>query len=125
MGGAEKLADPDPTYGDYLPVEDGEFVATFTCQSLPAPKDPKAKADALPPPVSYQIHNLGDAGKWGFHVTLPKPGVWEMKLSGKKKDGKQMAEVKIPLHVSVWPPPDFDAEEQNNIKLGGGRREVE
>ncbi len=122
----QKLEDPDPTYGDWAPVEDGDFMATFTCQSLPAPKDPKAKPGALPPPVVYEIHPLGDAGKYGLHATLPNAGVWQLKVTGKKKDSQKATEVNIPLHVSVWPPPDFDTEEKNNVTLtGSGRRALE
>lgn len=120
----EKLAEPDPTYGDYGPIEDGELLVTLTCTALPPPKDPKAKTGTPPPPVAYALHPLGDAGKYGFHATLPTPGEWQVKMSGKRKDGKAIPEASIPLHVSVWPPPDFDAEEKNNANLsgaGGGR----
>lgn len=139
-----KLEDPDPTYGDYAPVEDLYLVATLTpVGGPPAPATPEAKpADSKakgkgkaaapapapavgPSPVAYVVHSLGDAGMYGFHVTFPSAGKWEVRLSGSRKDGKAL-EGSFPLHVGIWPPPDFDQEEKNNQTLGGnGRRAIE
>ncbi|MEW5855337.1 MAG: hypothetical protein AB2A00_41570, partial [Myxococcota bacterium] len=121
----DHLEEEDPTYGEYAPLEDAYIVVTLTHASAPPPKDPKAKPAPLAAPVAYQLHPLGDAGVYGFHATLPQAGKWDVKISGARKDGKALAG-EFSLHAGVWPPPDFDQEEKNNIALGGGgRRAVE
>lgn len=118
---AHHLEEADPDFGDYKPMEGAAFIAVLTHTAAPPPKDPKAPPTPLAAPLTYAVHPMEDPGKYGFHVTVPAAGVWQLKVTGPgvKEDGKPV-EVTIPLHVGVWPPPDFDAEEKNNAALSAG-----
>lgn len=118
------LDEADPTFGNSRPLSDAYLVAVLSQTSGPPQSNPKAAPVPLLPPVAYVIHPLVDAGKYGFHATLPAAGTWELKIQGQHAD--KPVEVTIPLYVDQWPPPDFDKEEDNNRESGasGGSRAI-
>jgi hypothetical protein len=103
----KKLDVADPRFGDLQPMENLALVATV--------EDATGKKDAWK--RSYVLHALDAPGKYGFHVTLPKDGAYRVSIDG-NVDGNKVA-VTYPLHVGVWPPPDFDEEEKKAQEAAG------
>ncbi len=107
---AQKLEVPDPKFGSLMPIRNADLVAVVT--------GGKAK-------LRYAVHPLETPGRYGFHTTLTKDGVVQVTITGTTKDNKSF-DATFPLHVGVWPPPDFEDEEKNNIATTdasrGGRK---
>lgn len=107
---AQKLDVPDPKFGSLMPIRNADVVAVVT--------GGKAK-------MRYAVHALETPGRYGFHTTPIKDGVVQVTVSGTTKDNKSF-DATFPLHVGVWPPPDFEDEEKNNIATTdasrGGRK---
>lgn len=100
----QKLDVADPRYGNLMPLKGLDLVATVS--------QPTGKKDAGA--LRYQLHPLESAGRYGFHTTPLKDGLYQVTVRGTTKEGKSV-EGSFPLHVGVWPPPDFDDEEKNNL----------
>ena len=101
---AEVLQTAHPKYGRLKPMSRKAIKAKVTGAGM----------DAV-----YRVHPLSAAGAYGFHMTPPQAGKYTVIVSG---DGFA---VELPLHVGVWPPPDFDLEEQKNLSslaAASGRR---
>lgn len=96
---AQKLDVPDPKYGSLLPIRNADVVAAVT--------GGKSK-------LRYAVHPLETPGRYGFHTTPSKDGVIQVAITGTTKDNKSF-DASFPLHVGVWPPPDFEDEEKNNL----------
>jgi hypothetical protein len=62
----------------------------------------------------YAVHSLGAPGRYGFHFTPGNDGVVQVQLSGEV--GERRLNVTIPLHVGVWPPPDFEDEDKKLLQ---------
>lgn len=109
---AQKLDVPDPRYGNLLPIKGANLVATVT----------SAKGRQR-----YALHPLDTPGRYGFHTTPAKDGQVTVQISGTTKEGKSL-DATFPIHVGVWPPPDFEDEEKNNLATTdasrGGRKVV-
>jgi murein DD-endopeptidase MepM/ murein hydrolase activator NlpD len=101
----QKLTVPDPRYGLRMPLRGlTDLVASVS--------QPTGKKDVAA--ARYLVHPLEAPGRYGFHTTPLKDGLYQVLISGKAKDGKAF-EASFPLHVGVWPPPDFEDEERNNL----------
>jgi hypothetical protein len=100
----ERLKVAHARYGNMKPLKGLRLVATVT------------GPDGA---TSYRVHPLKAAGAYGFHTTPKAAGEYSVQLTGKNID------VTFPVHVGVWPPPDFEDEEKLNAKAaaqGTGRR---
>jgi hypothetical protein len=98
---AQKLAVADPRFGALEPLAKLDLVASV------------AEANKKDKGARYVAHPLDAPGRYGFHVTPPRDGLYEIVVAGRDKDGRPF-EARIPWHVGVWPPPDFEDEEKNN-----------
>jgi hypothetical protein len=98
------LAVPDPKFGNREPLKNLSLLATLVDQSG---KKGESK--------QFVVHPLGAPGLYGFHWTPPQDGVFQMKLAGDV--GDRAIEISVPIHVGVWPPPDFDEEEKKAQSL--------
>lgn len=96
---SQKLEVPDPKFGSLMPIKDADIVATLT--------GGKSK-------LRYAVHPLQTPGRYGFHTTPTKDGVLQVTIAGTTKNNKSF-DATFPLHVGVWPPPDFEDEEKNNL----------
>jgi hypothetical protein len=109
---AARLDVPDPRYGNLLPIKGAEVTATMT----------GAKRR-----VRMALHSLETLGRYGFHTTPAKDGPLTVQVTGTTADG-QSFDATFPIHVGVWPPPDFEDEEKNNLATTdasrGGRKVV-
>jgi hypothetical protein len=102
---AEKVDVPDPRYGDRVPQKNAELTAVVSGNGKK---------------LRYEMHALDAPGKYGFHTTPLKDGAYLVAVEGKNKDGKPI-NTSFTIHVGVWPPPDFDTEEQNNLATDSGK----
>ena len=98
----KRLAVADPRFGTREPAKGLKLVANVI--------EPTGKQDAT---TSYVLHPTGAPGHYGFHFTPTRDGVVQLRLSGGA--GERSFNSTIPLHVGVWPPPDFDAEDKKLI----------
>jgi hypothetical protein len=89
----------DPKFGNRQPLKNLALTATVI--------EPSGKKDAK---RVYVVHSLGAPGQYGFHMTPPKDGVLQVQLMGDV--GDRTLDISFPLHVGVWPPPDFDDEDK-------------
>ena len=99
----KRLDVADPKFGNREPFRDLHLVAVVVDQT--------GKKNAR---TSYAVHSLGAPGRYGFHFTPSRDGVVQVLLTGEA--GERTINIAIPLHVGVWPPPDFDEEDK---KLAG------
>ena len=99
----KRLDVADPKFGNREPFRDLHLVAVVVDQT--------GKKNAR---TSYAVHSLGAPGRYGFHFTPTRDGVVQVLLTGEA--GERTINIAIPLHVGVWPPPDFDEEDK---KLAG------
>jgi hypothetical protein len=90
----------DPRFGAREPHRDLNLVATVV--------EPTGKKTTTT--ATYTVHPLGAPGRYGFHFTPNHDGVLQVQLSGDV--GGRRLNVTIPLHVGVWPPPDFEDEDK-------------
>ncbi len=108
----EKLEVADPRYGKLMPQRDIEgLVATVSAPGRGAK-------------LRYALHPLDAPGRYGFHMTPQNNGKYEIAVAGTTLRHKSF-DVSFPLHVGVWPPPDFDEEQKNTADAEaahGGRR---
>jgi len=104
-----KLDVADPKFGNREPLKNLALTATVI--------EPNGKKDSK---RVYAVHSLGAPGQYGFHMTPPKDGVLQVQLTGDV--GDRTLDVSFPLHVGVWPPPDFDDEDKKlqNLDAKGG-----
>jgi hypothetical protein len=102
---AEKVDVPDPRYGDRVPQKNAELTATVSGNGKK---------------LRYEMHALDAPGRYGFHTTPLKDGSYLVAIEGKSKEGKPVS-TSFTVHVGVWPPPDFDTEEQNNLATDSGK----
>ena len=113
----ERLKVPDPRFGDLKPVTGMRLIAT-----VQGPDTGSRTAREQ----RYVLHPLRTPGSYGFHHTPSVGGEHRVRIDGTDAKGEAFS-FELPLHVGVWPPPDFDEEEQNNARLevaSGGRRAV-
>jgi hypothetical protein len=105
----KKLDVADPKFGNRQPLKNLALTATVI--------EPSGKKDAK---RLFAVHSLGAPGQYGFHMTPPKDGVLQVQLTGDV--GDRTLDVSFPLHVGVWPPPDFDDEDKKvqNVDGKGG-----
>jgi hypothetical protein len=89
----------DPRFGAREPYRDLNLVANVV--------EPNGKKSTT---TAYAVHSLGAPGRYGFHFTPERDGVVQVQLSG-DVSGRRL-NVAIPLHVGVWPPPDFEDEDK-------------
>ena len=73
--------------------------------------EPTGKKDMT---TRFAVHSLGAPGRYGFHFTPTNDGVVQVQLSGEV--GERRLNVTIPLHVGVWPPPDFEDEDKKLLQ---------
>ena len=90
----------DPRLGNKAPLKGLELTAIVT--ETTGKKDKEI--------ARYAVHSLGAPGAYGFHVTPPGDGALRVQIVGSAGTGS--VDVTFPLHVGVWPPPDFDNEDQ-------------
>ena len=108
---AQKLDVPDPRYGNLLPIKGAKLVATVTSG--------KGKQ-------RYALHALDTPGRYGWHTTPNTDGPMSVQISGTTSEGQNL-DATFAVHVGVWPPPDFEPEEKNNLATDasrGGRKLV-
>lgn len=110
---SEKLAVPDPRYGEHKPLRDAQLTATLRfvepyADDKPEPKKGR-KPEPTPEPLVYRVHPLEDAGVYGFHLTTLRPGRYEVKIEGKGAADERV-EASFDLYPGKWPPPDWDEE---------------
>ncbi|MDP2340092.1 MAG: hypothetical protein Q8O67_03975 [Deltaproteobacteria bacterium] len=96
----------DPKFGNREPLKNLNLTATVT--------EATGKKDSS---RSYAVHSLGAPGKYGFHLTPPKDGLLQVQITG-DVDGRSL-DLGFPLHVGVWPPPDFDDEDLKLVDRKG------
>jgi hypothetical protein len=102
---AEKVDVPDPRYGDRVPQRNAELTAVVSGNGKK---------------LRYEMHALDAPGRYGFHTTPLKDGSYLVAIEGKNGEGKPLS-TSFTIHVGVWPPPDFDTEEQNNLATDSGK----
>jgi murein DD-endopeptidase MepM/ murein hydrolase activator NlpD len=107
----QKLDVADPKYGTLMPLKGLDLVAVVS--------QPTGKKDNKS--LKYALHPLEAAGRYGFHTTPLKDGLYQVSIQGTTKDGKSV-DASFPLHVGVWPPPDFEEEEKNNLATTDANR---
>jgi len=90
---------PDPKFGSRMPWRNLNLTATVV--------EPTGKKDAK---TVYAIHSMGAPGRYGVHFTPGRDGVIQVQITGEA--GDRSVNVTIPLHVGVWPPPDFEEEDK-------------
>jgi len=95
----KRLDVADPKFGNREPFRDLRLVAVVVEQT--------GKKDAR---TSYAVHSLGAPGRYGFHFTPTHDGVIQVLLTGEVSE--RTINMAVPLHVGVWPPPDFDEEDK-------------
>jgi hypothetical protein len=101
-----RLKVADPRYGSREPQRGLNLVARVSDSS------------GKKPVVSeYMVHPLGAPGIYGFHMTPQKDGVLDVQIVGEVAG--RTVNFALPLHVGVWPPPDFDDEDK---KILGDRK---
>jgi hypothetical protein len=64
---AQLLQPPDPTFGPRRPLEQGDFVATFSLDGRTVGR--------------RRLHPLENAGSYGLHFTAPAAGVYRVELA--------------------------------------------
>ena len=113
----KELAVADVKFGKFKPQERVQMAAEVS------PPETGQDEEAR----TFRVHRLSSPGSYGFHVTPGKEGQHGLSITGKSDDDTPFT-VDVALHVGVWPPPDFDGEEQNNAKQkatgSSGRRIV-
>ncbi len=106
----KKLTVADPKFGNREPLKNLKLTAIVS--------DGTGKKDAA---RAYAVHSLGAPGAYGFHVTPPKDGLLQVQVVGDAPDGDggtRSINVTFPIHVGVWPPPDFDDEDKKLLAKG-------
>lgn len=116
----QRLDAADPRYGNRMPLKDMELIAT-----VEEPTQGKGAQKSY----RYKVQPLRAPGSYGLHHTPRIDGEHVLHIEGKSKDGKRSVRFSLPVHVGVWPPPDFDEEEAKNAtetagRATGGRRIV-
>ena len=114
---AERLKVADPRFGELKPLAGLRLIATV--------REP-ATGPGGATEHRYVIHPLRTPGSYGFHHTPRMDGEHTLRIDGKTAKGAAFS-FEVPLHVGVWPPPDFDDEEKNNARFEvttGGRRAI-
>lgn len=89
----------DPRFGAREPWRDLALVAAVI--------EPTGKKEMT---TRFAVHSLGAPGRYGFHFTPGNDGVVQVQLSGDV--GERRLNITIPLHIGVWPPPDFEDEDK-------------
>ena len=128
---AKILKVPDPRYGESKPLQGASLTATVRYLEAYADEKPvtkrkkrrKVKATAIPEPLVYRVHSLGDAGLYGFHTTLLQPGKYEVKVEGRSAEGERVEGV-FDLYPGKWPPPDWEEERSRSTETTGRRRPI-
>ncbi|HEY1098025.1 MAG TPA: hypothetical protein VGF99_03815, partial [Myxococcota bacterium] len=95
----KRLDVADPRFGNREPAKAPKLVANVI--------EPTGKKDAT---TSYALHPLSAPGHYGFHFTPSRDGVVNVQISGTV--GERTVNSTLPLHIGVWPPPDFDNEDK-------------
>lgn len=108
----QRLDVPDPRFGNRMPLKDMELIAT-----VEEPAQGKGAAKSY----RYRVQPLRAPGSYGLHHTPRLEGEHVVRVEGKSKDGKRTIRFSFPVHVGVWPPPDFDEEEAKNATETSGR----
>lgn len=106
----KKLDVADPKFGNREPLKNLKLTAIVS--------DGSGKKDAA---RAYAVHSLGAPGQYGFHVTPPKDGLLQVQVTGEAPSsdgGTRSINVTFPIHVGVWPPPDFDDEDKKLLAKG-------
>lgn len=106
----KKLDVPDPKFGNREPLKNLKLKAIVS--------DASGKKDSA---REYAVHSTGSPGNYGFHMTPTKDGVVSVQLTGTYPDGEggeRSVNVTFPVHVGVWPPPDFDDEDKKLLAKG-------
>lgn len=116
----ERLEVAHPRYGNRMPLKDLVLTATI---------EEPAKGKGGGKSYRYVVQPLRAPGSYGLHHTPRLEGEHTIRIEGKSKDGKKRVSFSFPVHVGVWPPPDFDDEEAKNAsetagRATGGRRVV-
>jgi hypothetical protein len=116
----ERLEVAHPRYGNRMPLKDLVLTATV---------EEPAKGKGAGKSYRYVVQPLRAPGSYGMHHTPRLEGEHTIRIEGKSRDGKKSVSFSFPVHVGVWPPPDFDDEEAKNAgetagRAGGGRRIV-
>jgi hypothetical protein len=93
----------DPRFGAREPYRNLKLVATVI--------EPTGKKEMT---TRYAVHSLGAPGRYGFHFTPGNDGVVQVQLTGEV--GERRINMTIPLHVGVWPPPDFEDEDKKLLQ---------
>jgi hypothetical protein len=106
---AERLEVADPKYGNNKPLIKWNVVATVT--------EPATKG--TPKTYTYRVQPLRAPGTYGMHHTPQIDGEYTISFEATK--GDDSASFEMSLHVGVWPPPDFEDEEDNNAAAQAGR----
>jgi len=70
-------------------------------------------------PIGRVVHALKDRGSYGFHVTLPKSGSYQVQLQGEL--GANPIAIDFGLHPDLWPAPDLETEAAQ-VSSGRSRR---
>lgn len=108
----ERLDVPHPRFGNRMPLKDLDLVATV---------EEPAKGKGGGERYRYRVQPLRAPGSYGMHHTPRLEGEHVVHIEGKSKDGKRSVSFSFPVHVGVWPPPDFDDEEAKNATESAGR----
>lgn len=80
---------PDPIYGETIPVKECQMLAEVT------------DADGAGYGMLYQVHQLTDAGAYGFHFTPKRRDTYRVVLRGEHKSQKFSPTFRVP--VGIWP----------------------
>lgn len=92
---------PDPIYGESIPVKDARMTVDVI------------DADGAGYPLSMLVHNLQDAGAYGFHFTAPRRDTYRVVIKGVYKTKKFSPYFRIP--VGIWPFKDVDAKGHERV----------
>lgn len=108
----ERLTVAHPRFGNRMPLKDLLLTATV---------EEPAKGKGAGKRYVYVVQPLRAPGSYGLHHTPRLEGEHTIQIEGKSKDGKKSVRFSFPVHVGVWPPPDFDDEETKNASENAGR----
>ncbi len=98
----KRLDVANPKFGTREPLKNLKLTASVV--------EPTGKKDAT---MTYALHSLGAPGLYGFHFTPTRDGVVSVQVNGDL--GQRTLNATVPLHVGVWPPPDFDSEDKKLV----------
>ncbi len=104
-----------PRYGNRQPLKGLRLIATV---------EEPAKGKGEGKSYRYRVQPLRAPGAYGLHHTPRLEGEHTVRIEGQSQDGKTKLSFSLPVHVGVWPPPDFDDEEVKNASETAGRASV-